>query len=120
MRHDLTQRTERVLEALIANSRIPVGFVNGRDVARTLSISPHYLATVMAPPTPAAPVHSGQGPRTDECRPPHRIRRRDADRSRCVHGDLVSSVHEPWAWEREPLLEELDSENLAEVLGIQQ
>jgi Rrf2 family protein len=116
-------------------SRTPERFANGPEIADALSISPHYLATVMAPLSRAGWVRSTTGPRGG-----YRLSvdvsnysvldliesiEGSVDRNSCMHGDLMRpvqepcSLHEPWVRARDALLEELDAANLGEVLGIQ-
>jgi Rrf2 family protein len=135
MRLELTQKSELALQALSVISRTPERFANGPEIADALSISPHYLATVMAPLSRAGWVRSTTGPRGG-----YRLSvdvsnysvldliesiEGTVDRNSCMHGDLMRpvqepcSLHEPWVRARDALLEELDAANLGEVLGIQ-
>jgi Rrf2 family protein len=135
MRLELTQKSELALQALSVISRTPERFANGPEIADALSISPHYLATVMAPLSRAGWVRSTTGPRggyrlsVDVSN--HSVLdliesiEGTVDRNSCMHGDLMRpvqepcSLHEPWVRARDALLEELDAANLGEVLGIQ-
>ncbi len=135
MRLELTQKSELALQALGVISRTPEGFSSGPDIAEALSISPHYLASVMAPLSRAGWVRSTTGPkggyRLSLDISQHSVLdliesvEGTVDRDRCMHGDLMRPVqepcalHEPWTRAREALLEELAAANLAEVLGIQ-
>ncbi len=135
MHLEFTRKSELAMRALGVISRAPDGFANGPDIADALSISPHYLATVMAPLSRAGWVRSATGPRGG-----YRLSldisnhsvldlvesvEGAIDKDRCMHGDLMRPIqepcalHEPWTRAREALLEELASANLAEVLGIQ-
>jgi Rrf2 family protein len=135
MRLELTQKSELALQALSVITRTPERFANGPEIADALSISPHYLATVMAPLSHAGWVRSTTGPRggyrlsVDVSN--HSVLdliesiEGTVDRNSCMHGDLMRpvqepcSLHEPWVRARDALLEELDAANLGEVLGIQ-
>ncbi len=135
MRLELTQKSELALQALSVLSRTPDGFANGPEIADALSISRHYLATVMSPLSRAGWVRSATGPnggyRLSLDMSDHSVLdliesvEGAVDRNRCMHGDLMRPVqdpcalHEPWTRAREALLEELAATNLAEVLGIQ-
>jgi len=135
MRLELTQKTELALQALNAISSTPEGFANGPDIADALSISPHYLAAIMAPLSRAGWVRSATGPKggyrlsldISEHSVLDLIESVEGaiDRDRCMHGDVMRpvqepcSLHEPWTRARDALLDELDAANLGEVLGIQ-
>jgi Rrf2 family protein len=135
MHLEFTRKSELALRALGVISRTSEGFANGPDIAEALSISPHYLATVMAPLSRAGWVRSATGPRGG-----YRLSLDISDHSvldlvesvegaidkdRCMHGDLMRPIqepcalHEPWTRAREALLEELATANLAEALGFQ-
>ena len=135
MRLELTRKSELALQALSVLSRTDDGFANGPEIADALSISTHYLATVMAPLSRAGWVRSATGPRGG-----YRLSldisnhsvldliesvEGTVDRDRCMHGDVLQpvqepcSLHQPWTRARDALLEELDAANLGEVLGIE-
>lgn len=135
MHLEFTRKSELALRALSVISQTSEGFANGPEIADALSISPHYLATVMAPLSRAGWVRSATGPRGG-----YRLSldvskysvldlvesvEGAIDKNRCMHGDLMRPIqepcalHEPWTRAREALLEELAGANLAEVLGLQ-
>lgn len=109
--------------------------VSGPVIASALSISTHYLTTVMRPLSRAGWVRASTGPnggyRLSSDMGCHSILdlleivEGVVDRESCMHGDFVRPIQEPcalhesWTRAREALLEELASENLAEVLGCQ-
>ncbi|MCL1601733.1 MAG: Rrf2 family transcriptional regulator [Actinomycetia bacterium] len=135
MRLELTRKSELALRALSVLSRTDGGFANGPEIADALSISTHYLATVMAPLSRAGWVRSATGPRggyrlsldisshsvLDLIESVEGI----VDRDSCMHGDVMQpvqepcSLHQPWTRARDALLKELDAANLGEVLGIE-
>jgi Rrf2 family transcriptional regulator, iron-sulfur cluster assembly transcription factor len=135
MRLELTQKSELALQALSVISRTPEKFANGPMIAEALSISPHYLATVMGTLSRAGWVRSATGPnggyRLSLDVSNHSVLdlietvEGTTDRDRCMHGDLMRPIqkpcalHEPWTRAREALLEELAATNLGEVLGAQ-
>lgn len=135
MHLEFTRKSELALRALSVICGTSEGFANGPEIADALSISPHYLATVMAPLSRAGWVRSATGPRGG-----YRLSldvskysvldlvesvEGAIDKDRCMHGDLMRPIqepcalHEPWTRAREALLEELAGANLAEVLGLQ-
>ena len=135
MHLEFTRKSELALRALSVISRTSEGFANGPEIADALSISPHYLATVMAPLSRAGWVRSATGPRGGY-RLSLDVSRYSLldlvesvegaiDTDRCMHGDLMRPIqepcalHEPWTRARQALLEELASANIAEVLGLQ-
>ncbi|RLE16435.1 MAG: Rrf2 family transcriptional regulator [Actinobacteria bacterium] len=135
MQLEFTRKSELALRALGIISRTSEGFVNGPEIANALSISPHYLTTVMAPLSRAGWVRSATGP-TGGYRLSTDISNYSVldlvesiegaiDKESCMHGDLMRPIqepcalHEPWTRAREALLKELETANLAEVLGLQ-
>jgi Rrf2 family protein len=135
MRLEPTQTSELALQALSVIARDPDKFANGPKIAAALSISPHYLATIMAPLSRAGWVRSTTGPnggyRLSLDLSDHSVLdliesvEGTIDRNSCMHGDIMRpveepcSLHEPWTRARDALLEELDAANLGDVLGIQ-
>ncbi|MEN8041390.1 MAG: Rrf2 family transcriptional regulator [Actinomycetota bacterium] len=133
MRLELTKKTDLAFQALEVLSRATDQRVAGPALAAELEITTQYLPHVMAPLTRAGWVTSSSGPKggyvvTTNLDAVSLLDLIEAvegefDDSRCLHlgprhdNDHHCALHDPWMRARTALLDELDTDSLADIIA---